>query len=415
MNPRLTYISVFTSLVAVALVLLWAARVHEAGEARIWELLGNRFSAVLEEEFPQIETGPNSIRALAGELQKAHSFIEEIVVVRIAADGRTMVLYPPGYTLDHPNPMSESNSDLYATNVHSDVDGRLLGTVFFRLGTTRAMQFNVALACVVVLLAVVASVGLAQVRWAGLQVRKTRIALEERERQLIHMERLALVGRATAALLHDLKKPVINIRDEIQNLPEGTVREALEEETRFFLELIRDWQLEGFVAMDRDIGEFLDINELINRSLRLASYAQGNVIVDIDLQGDLPDVLGQRQRLVQVFNNIILNAYQAMEGKGHLHIVGKCVEAQGARWIQIDFLDTGPGVPPERAERIFDPFVSGRDDPQSTGLGLYIVRTIVEGMGGKIWLDIQKESRSQKISGTIGAAFHVRLPLSTSE
>lgn len=411
MKPRFTYFSIFLALVVVALVLLWTARTRDAGEARIPEILGERFSVLLEQSFPPIETGPESIHRVADELLRTYPYIEEIVVGQEVPNRGLIILYPPGYALDHPEALRDGVSDAYAAIVRSKSDRRPLGTVFFRLDSTMTTAVNVALVCVVGLLAIVAWIGMAEVRSAGLQVRKTKVALEERDRQLIHLERLAMAGRATAALLHDLKKPVINIRDEMANLPPSAVRDALEEETRFFFDLLRDWQLERFVAPDRDVSEYVELSDIIERSLRLASYARERVRVEIHSPVELPDVLGQRQQLVQVFGNLILNAYQAMEGDGTLRIDAKTCVADGTKWIKVELRDTGPGIPPGRSEIIFQPFVTSGRGEHSTGLGLFIVRSIIEGMGGRVWVENARAEKNDRH----GAVFCVRLPLPEPE
>ncbi len=409
MKPRLTYISVFVALAAIALILLWAWRTHMDGEARIPQILGDRFAPILNERYPSIETGPNSVRAIAEELQTAHPYIEEIVVLWMVPERGLVALYPPGYATEHPDVARNGLPNADAVAVRSGNERRrLVGTVYFRLDPTRSTLFSVALGLVIVLMMLVAAMGAVQIRSAGRQVRQSRTALRERERQLIHTERLALVGRATAALLHDLKKPVINIRDEIATLPPGPARDALSEETQFFFDLLSDWQLERFVAADRERGEFLDLREAIERSLRMASYAQRTVDVVLDIPDDLPDLFGQGPRLVQVFSNLILNAYQAMRGRGKLTVIGRAELSDGAQWIRLDVIDTGPGIAPNRRERVFEPFVSTGDETESMGLGLYITRSIVESMGGTVWADESPGSEP-------GAAFHLRLPLSNPE
>jgi signal transduction histidine kinase len=102
-----------------------------------------------------------------------------------------------------------------------------------------------------------------------------------------------------------------------------------------------------------------------------------------------------------VFSNIILNAYQAMEGKGTLTI--------GSKWegqtILIDFTDTGPGIPPEEIDKIFAPFYTTKPEGKGTGLGLYICRDIVRQLGGDIHVFSSKQ----------GTTFRVEIPVSRNE
>ena len=99
-------------------------------------------------------------------------------------------------------------------------------------------------------------------------------------------------------------------------------------------------------------------------------------------------VIGNRDRLNQVWINLINNALQAMDYKGTLVITTKRED----EWVMVSFTDTGHGIPTEIADRIFDPFFTTKKHGEGIGLGLEIVRSIVEGAGGRI----EFESEPQK-------------------
>src|SRR5690606_20707715 len=114
----------------------------------------------------------------------------------------------------------------------------------------------------------------------------------------------------------------------------------------------------------------VDVNDLLERSLALVKYEQGSVEINRHYGPELPAVLAEPVRLIQVFSNLVLNACQAMEGKGTLTIISDTTADNNVR---VQIVDTGPGVPPEKAGRIFEPFFTTKPVGQGTGLGLYIV------------------------------------------
>ncbi|MEN3040132.1 MAG: ATP-binding protein [Bacteroidia bacterium] len=114
---------------------------------------------------------------------------------------------------------------------------------------------------------------------------------------------------------------------------------------------------------------------------------------------DLPQILGLPDQIAQVWTNIISNAIQAMQGKGSLHIR---VKREGDE-IVVSFTDSGPGIPKEIQDKIFEAFFTTKPAGEGTGLGLDISRRIVEKHGGKIYF----ESEPGKTT------FYVRLPIKT--
>jgi signal transduction histidine kinase len=109
-------------------------------------------------------------------------------------------------------------------------------------------------------------------------------------------------------------------------------------------------------------------------------YERGGVEVCTDLQRSVPPVYAVPVRMVQVFSNLILNAFQAMDGTGCLTV--KSGSGDGSVFAEIG--DTGPGIPPEHLDQLFLPFFTTKPGEQGTGLGLYITRDIVADAGGSI-------------------------------
>ena len=106
--------------------------------------------------------------------------------------------------------------------------------------------------------------------------------------------------------------------------------------------------------------------------------------VQIIVESALPIVTGSRTRLIQVFQNLLSNALKFMDKPaGEIHIT--CID-QDDQW-QFSIADNGPGIEERYFEKIFQPFqaLTHRDDVESTGLGLTVVKRIIETWGGRIW------------------------------
>jgi signal transduction histidine kinase len=153
----------------------------------------------------------------------------------------------------------------------------------------------------------------------------------------------------------------------------------------------------------------ININDTIHEVIALISsdVLRNRVELKVDLQADLPRVLGDRVQLQQVILNLILNAKDAMSGEQtdqrELQITsGK--DSAGA--VVVSVRDTGQGFDPKNTERIFDPFFTTKAD--GMGLGLSISRTIIETHGGTLWAT-RNQDKGATVQFTLpaGAAPHL--------
>ena len=147
-----------------------------------------------------------------------------------------------------------------------------------------------------------------------------------------------------------------------------------------------------------------DVNRTIERTLAVVGPDLGDIEVHTDLDGDLPRVKIDAERLRQVLINLSQNANQAMEGSGELRVstlarTRREVSGELRRWVELWVTDTGPGIPQKVLSTLFVPFVTTKD--RGTGLGLAISQRIVSSAGGHI------EVRS---SEGVGTTFVLRLP-----
>ena len=146
------------------------------------------------------------------------------------------------------------------------------------------------------------------------------------------------------------------------------------------------------------------MNEVIGEMVVLlrGQATRHAVSVRADLASDLPNVVGDRVQIQQVLMNLMLNGIEAMSDTGGVLTVKSQLRENGQ--IEISVNDTGPGLPPDKADQIFDAFFTTK--PQGSGMGLAISKSIVESHGGRIWANG---------TGGPGATFHFSLPVALAE
>jgi signal transduction histidine kinase len=149
-----------------------------------------------------------------------------------------------------------------------------------------------------------------------------------------------------------------------------------------------------------------DVNETISRTLFLLENQSlfHNIEIEKRFGDNLPPVHADIQQLNHLFMNIILNAAQAMEGKGKLTINTFLVSNK--QHICIEISDSGPGIPPDILPRVFEPFFTTKEEGKGTGLGLSLAYGIVENHKGQI-------TARNKPDG--GAAFTIMFPVAVRD
>ncbi len=227
--------------------------------------------------------------------------------------------------------------------------------------------------------------------------------VEDSQQALIQTEKMAAVGRLTASIAHEINNPLQALR----NCLHLAVHEELGLEQRNdYLDLAQSElnRLMGTVQRMLDFyrpapqsRELMDVNEILQRVLKLLQKQldEQDIEVHASLSAELPKIRVVTNQIQQVFFNIILNAMDAMPDGGDLDVA---TQAENGH-VDIYFQDTGPGVPEEVAEEIFEPFMSTRK--QGTGLGLSVSYNIVDAHGGSLGLLPERPG---------GACFRVRLP-----
>jgi PAS domain S-box-containing protein len=244
-------------------------------------------------------------------------------------------------------------------------------------------------------------------RIEGILIFVQDISKEEKVRiQTQQLERRALVGQMNAIFAHEIRNPINNITTGIQLLdkilPEDfKQREVLKgiSDDCDRLAHIMDTVL-TFSKSQSYHRTPLDLPGLIDRILTrwIPRMKRTSVSHVLKVENDVPLVPGDDRALAQVFNNLISNAVRAMEdtGGGVLSVrIKRIQKTSGAPGVQVDVLDTGPGILPEVRDRIFEPFFTTK--PDGTGLGLSITKQIITMHEGTITLQPLPEGTSFQI------------------
>jgi len=218
--------------------------------------------------------------------------------------------------------------------------------------------------------------------------------LRELQAELIHVSRLSAMGEMASALAHELNQPLT----AIINYAQATRRLAGEDQAResalsgLLDKIVQQGSRAGqiihrlrqFIAKGETERTLADVNGVTEEAsaLALIGAAGKGIAVRRMLEDGLPPVLMDKIQIHQVITNLIRNGIDALGEVGSGEIVIRTRRASATQ-VEISVADTGPGLAPEVAARLFQPFVTTK--PGGMGIGLSICRTIVEAHGGKLW------------------------------
>ncbi len=236
--------------------------------------------------------------------------------------------------------------------------------------------------------------------------------IEALQQQVIRAERLATLGELAAGVVHELNNPLTSITVYAEYLvrkfeSQGAEVADLEKLRRIgasaqrILRFSRD-----LVQYARPSGkdlEQVDLSAVVRQSVSICEHLveRGGIALDVDVDGDLPPIQAIGGQLEQVLINLITNAVHAVEGRDGGRVVVRA-RVESPSTVLLEVADSGPGIPEADRERIFEPFYTTKADGKGTGLGLPIVRNIVDQHRGEITI---------ATSDLGGAAFRVILPV----
>jgi two-component system, NtrC family, nitrogen regulation sensor histidine kinase GlnL len=204
-----------------------------------------------------------------------------------------------------------------------------------------------------------------------------------REERILHEQQLN--RELIRSLAHEIRNPLGGIRGAAQLLERELDRKDQREYTQVIVKEADRLQnlMDRLLAPRRQqVLAEVDIHEVLERvrSLILAEYPSGiKIRRDYDLS--LPELTGDREQLIQAVLNIVRNAVQALDGKGVVELrtrIARQITLARRRFrlgITVEIVDNGPGIPPELADKVFLPLVSGREG--GSGVGLTIAQTFI--------------------------------------
>ena len=224
------------------------------------------------------------------------------------------------------------------------------------------------------------------------------------QEELVRQEQLAAVGSLAAGVAHEINNPAAIIRGNGEVLRRrlavgGAGAEEIGEILKQTERISRITQ--GLLVFAREQAlqqKEVPLHPLLDDILAQAPHQTpiGRVEVVRRFREDLPALTGDREKLRQVFTNLVLNALQAMDGAGTLTVATRL----RGDMVEVGVADTGPGIPPEVKAKIFNPFFTTKRS--GTGLGLSVSYGIVQALGGSIEVE-------SALGG--GSVFTVRLPV----
>ena len=234
--------------------------------------------------------------------------------------------------------------------------------------------------------------------------------LEKTQLQLLQAEKMASLGKLAAGVAHQLNNPLggITLFTKLV-LEEYDLEQGARDDLKRILkdaERCRDTvkELLEFARQTRHLMRPHDINRAISRTLFLLENQTifHNIQIEKQLADNLPEVQVDIQQLNHVFMNIILNAADAMEGRGLLTVKTELLSY--SERVRVEIHDSGPGIPQDVIPHIFEPFFTTKEEGKGTGLGLSMVYGIVENHGGTIIAKNYSDNGG-------GASFIIELPI----
>jgi len=244
------------------------------------------------------------------------------------------------------------------------------------------------------------------------QVYRDRTAAKRFEQQLQHNEKLASIGLLAGGVAHEINNPLGGIlifsqmllreMDKASPHYQDVVEiEAATKRCKAIVESLLDFARQR--PAKQTTTEAIDPREAARTALRFSKVGWKGKSIDVveDWDARPATVLGDHNKLIQVFLNLIQNAVQAMPDGGTLTLASRVRAGSGGGEIDVRISDTGVGIPPANLKKIFDPFFTTKDPGEGTGLGLAICHGIIQDLSGELTV----ESRVGR-----GTSFQVRLP-----
>jgi PAS domain S-box-containing protein len=256
-------------------------------------------------------------------------------------------------------------------------------------------------------------IGLTPIQTAkGMRVVASILDISERKRlemRLRRAERLAELGTLASGMAHEIGTPMNVILGRAEYLLQRTVDEGMKKGLATIVTQIERItkvmnQLLAFARRRSPERRAVDLGEIVGDSLEMFQerITHSRITVEQAIETNIPPVYADRDQMMQVLINLVVNSLHAMPDGGRLRLS----LAREKSHILIGVSDTGHGMPQDICSKIFDPFFTTKDFGKGTGLGLTVVKGIIEEHGGTIAVE--------SVVGQ-GTTFWIRLPLDSAE
>ena len=235
-----------------------------------------------------------------------------------------------------------------------------------------------------------------------MDVTERKRAEQERERlrqaqaDLAHVNRVTTMGELTASVAHEVNQPIAAAVTNAKTCLRWLTRDHpdVEEARAAAMRIVNDGtraaeiikRIRLLFKKGTSERELVDVNEVIQEMVVLlrGEAVKNSTLVRTELEADTPRVMADRVQLQQVLMNLMLNGMDAMkDANGTRELIIKSRRGENDK-VLVSVDDTGVGLPPEQADRIFTAFFTTK--PHGTGMGLSISRSIVESHGGRLWV-----------------------------
>lgn len=225
-----------------------------------------------------------------------------------------------------------------------------------------------------------------------LKLDRENLQARELQLELMHVQRLAIMGETSAMLAHEINQPLAAAGNYLAVLRRqigsgtsetlaGTV-ERVEAQIRRAVMILK--KLRRFIEKRETERDLEAPNVLVEDALTLLGTIDSTVTLKTDIPSQLPPVLVDRVQLQQVLVNLMRNAIEAMQDSPRRQLE-LSLRATGNNTIEIALADTGPGLSPDVATRLFQPFTTTKQG--GMGVGLSICQSIISQHGGRIWAE----------------------------
>jgi len=241
---------------------------------------------------------------------------------------------------------------------------------------------------------------------------KDVVKMKVSEEEELLRKRMESMGMLAGGIAHDFNNMLTGIlgysalmRKQLSS--DAQLRryaEAIEHSAQRASKLTR--HLLNFSRRQKKSAGLVDINSLLDDVLFLLKESFYDIQIEALLDGGLPHIKGDEAELQNVFLNLLVNAKDAMGGKGFLRVAtSRQDKAAGREFIRIEIEDTGKGIDEELRQKIFEPYFSTKKNLSNLGMGLYLVDKVVKDHGGFIEITSEKEK---------GTTFSLYLPVPSS-